>query len=217
MRSLLGGMLLVVAFAVSGCGGGSGDGLFSDSIAAAKAASAFHMSGRVTDNEQRIGLDMMVVKGKGATGSMTVEGEKVGLLIEGSYSYMKAGSGFWRKVGGKSGGVAAQLFAGKWIKLKTTDPQFGPLAGIASKSVFDTLPSSGYTDVGTFTSTTYKERVTALDVSNGRLFVAATGTPYPVALVETQPQSGSITFDRWNKPVVLTAPAGAIDVSKLVG
>jgi hypothetical protein len=212
----LAGTLLVVVFAVAGCGGASGDGPFHDSVSAADAASAFHMVGQVTSGGQPIGVDMTVVKGKGSTGSLTINGEKVDLRIVGSYSYMKAGSGFWKRVGGKAGGAAAQLFAGKWIKFKSTDPQFGPLAGIASESVFDKLPSEGYGDAGT---TTYKGRsVKDLEASNGHVYVAATGTPYPVALVETQSDSkGTITFDRWNKPVVLTAPPGAIDVSKLGG
>jgi len=221
MRKILAGTLLVVAFVGTGCGGGSGDGLFSDSISAAKAASAFHMSGHVTGSGERIGLDMTVVKGKGATGSMTVNGEKVDLLIVGTDTYMKAGAGFWKKVGGKSGSDAAQMFEGRWIKFKSADPQFKALARIASVSIFDKLPDSGYTDVGTFRSTTYKQKVTALDVSNGRLFVAATGTPYPVALVQTGSSgttaSGTISFDNWNKSVTLTPPRGAIDLSNSGG
>jgi hypothetical protein len=53
---------------------------------------------------------------------------------------------------------------------------------------------------------------------NSKLYVAATGTPYPVAIVGGKKgQSGSITFGDWNKQVSLSAPGGAIDISSLGG
>jgi hypothetical protein len=48
--------------------------------------------------------------------------------------------------------------------------------------------------------------------------VAATGTPYPVALTKIGGKSsGAITFDEWNQPVTLTAPKGALDLSQFGG
>ena len=52
----------------------------------------------------------------------------------------------------------------------------------------------------------------------GTLYVAATGTPYPVALTKAGGKSGgTITFDDWNQPVTLTAPKGALDLSQFGG
>ena len=53
---------------------------------------------------------------------------------------------------------------------------------------------------------------------NSKLYVAATGKPYPVAIVGGK-KSASITlrFDRWNNSVSLTAPKGAIDISQFGG
>lgn len=52
----------------------------------------------------------------------------------------------------------------------------------------------------------------------GTLYVAASGTPFPVAVVKSKGSSaGGISFDQWNQPVKLTAPKGALDFSKLAG
>jgi hypothetical protein len=67
-------------------------------------------------------------------------------------------------------------------------------------------------------ATTYNgQSVVAIDKGSksGTVYVAATGTPYPVAIVD--PLGRSFTFDSWNKPVTLTPPPGAVDLSKLGG
>ena len=48
--------------------------------------------------------------------------------------------------------------------------------------------------------------------------MAATGKPYPVAIVGGKPsQSGTITFGDWNKSVSLSAPNDAIDIGQFGG
>jgi hypothetical protein len=69
--------------------------------------------------------------------------------------------------------------------------------------------------------TTYKGQdvVAIRDTSDGsKLYVAATGKPYPVAIVGSKKnQSGTITFGDWNKSVSLSAPSGAIDIGQFGG
>lgn len=51
------------------------------------------------------------------------------------------------------------------------------------------------------------------DVANGAtLYVAATGTPYPLALVKPGRSGGRLSFDRWNQAVVLEAPANPLNI-----
>ncbi len=53
---------------------------------------------------------------------------------------------------------------------------------------------------------------------NSKLYVAATGKPYPVALVGGKKgQTGSIRFSDWNRHVSLSAPSGALDISQFGG
>jgi hypothetical protein len=49
----------------------------------------------------------------------------------------------------------------------------------------------------------------------GTLFISTTGKPYPVEITKGGSGGGKITFDRWDEPVTLSAPANAIDVAQL--
>ena len=42
-------------------------------------------------------------------------------------------------------------------------------------------------------------------------------TAYPLKLQGSKSNAGSITFDQWNEPVTLQAPANPVDFSKLTG
>jgi LppX_LprAFG lipoprotein len=241
VRKALAGTLFVFALVAAGCGGGSsspnggangsGNGeaaksaqqVLADARKAAESASSVHVSGQVTKRGQKISLDVTSAKGKGTSGSITIKGQKIDLVIVGGNAYMKAGPGFWAQYGGAAGSTIAQLLQGKWLKFPTSDPRFAGFTSILSpKTLFDKLTSSH----GTITNrgaTTYRgQSVVAIfdsGTAGGTLYVAATGTPFPVAIAGNNGSgpSGSITFDRWGKPVTLTAPSGAIDISQLGG
>ncbi len=237
MRSFLAAMFLVVALAVAGCGGGSSPSgstnsssngeaskpaqqVLTDAVKAADSASAVHMTGQVSATGQQIGLDLTIVKGKGAMGSLTLKGQKIDLVVIGAHAYMKAGTVFWTQFAGSSGSAIAQLVADKWIKFSTSTPQFAGFTAFAnSKSLFDSIATNhgAITNKG---ATTYQGQsvVNLLDTTkNSSLYVAATGTPYPAALVKSGTSGGAITFGDWNSAVTLTAPSGALDFSKLGG
>ena len=67
------------------------------------------------------------------------------------------------------------------------------------------------------TKTVDGQKVVAVtDVSQGgTLYVATVGTPFPIEIAKDGGSGGRITFDRWNKPVTLTAPANAININQL--
>jgi hypothetical protein len=69
--------------------------------------------------------------------------------------------------------------------------------------------------------TTYHgQKVVAIrdKTKGGTLYVAATGTPYPIAIVRSKTaNSGAVTFDDWNMSADVTAPKNAVDLSKLSG
>jgi hypothetical protein len=237
MRGLSVGTLLVVVLLAAGCGGGSGGGgggstgssqssgeaakpaktVVADAVKAAGAASSLHMSGQVVASGRPIGVDLSIVRGKGATGSFTLRGAKVDLVVIGKSAYIRAGSDFWKQYSQASGLV--QLLAGKWLKFPANNSQLGPLLGPANeKALFNKLESHNDKLVNRGV-TTYKGRsVVAIygTKKHGTLYVAASGTPYPVGLVKAKGKSsGTLTFDRWNQSVTLTAPKGALDFSHL--
>ena len=110
--------------------------------------------------------------------------------------------------------MAGQLFANKWLKVPTNDAKFGSFADLTNaNSFFKMLNKHG--KLANKGETTYKgQSVVAIDdtTQGGTLYVAASGTPYPVALVKNKgSRAGAVSFDNWNQSVTLTPPKGALD------
>ena len=233
MRGLSVGTLLIALLFAAGCGGGGGGSssnqpsgeatkpanqVVKDAVDAAEAASSVHISGQVADSGRKLGVDLTLVRDKGATGSATFRGAKADVVLIGGTGYLRAGSDFWKQVPHAS--LFAPLLADKWLKIPTNG-QLGTFpVGLANeKKLFDKLRVHGkLTNQG---ATTYKSQ-SVVAIYNARkhstLYVAASGTPYPVAFVKTeQPNAGALTFDDWNKSVTLTAPKGALDLSQFGG
>ena len=226
--------LLAVVLLTAGCGGAGGVGggssdsqpsgeaakpatqVVHDAAKAAKAASSVRMSGQIAEPGRKVGLDLSFVRGKGATGTFTLGGTPVDLVLLGNHAYLRAGPAFWKQFS-KAKGVG-QLLAGKWLKFEANDAQLGSLMSLASdKALFDEL-ATNHGKLVNRGATTYKgQSVVAIydTQEKGTLYVSASGTPYPVALVKTKGRTGTVTFDHWNQPVGLAAPKGALDFSKL--
>lgn len=229
-RFLVGTLLLALVFA-AGCGGGGGGGndqssdlaskpaneVVKDAVNAAEAASSVHISGQVAESGEKIGLDLTLVRGKGATGSATLRGAKVDVVLIGKAGYLRAGSDFWKQVPHAS--FVAPILADKWLKIPAN--KFGAFSGDVAneKKLFDQLNIHGeLTNQG---AATFKgESVVAIydPKQHTKLYVAASGTPYPAGIVKAEkPDAGTLSFDDWNKSVTLTAPKGALDLSQLGG
>ncbi len=235
MRAVSVTVALVAVLFAAGCGGGGGGGgssngsqtsalaahsaakVVADAAKAAEAASSFRMSGQVQSSGKPVGIDLSIVHGKGATGTIAGGGAKVDLVLIGNHAYLRAGPSFWKQYSQASG--VAQLLANKWLKFPANSGQLGSLTGQANgEALFKSL-TANHGKLENRGETTYKgKNVVAIHgvTKNGTLYVAASGTPYPVALVKTKGRTGgTVTFDSWNQPVTLTAPKGALDFSQL--
>jgi hypothetical protein len=126
-------VVLAAVLIAAGCGGGGGGGggssnagkpsgeaakpantVVADASEAATRASSFHMAGQIHSSGKLIGVDLSLVRGKGATGTLTVGGAKVDLVLIGNDGYMRASSDFWQQYAGQAGGSGlVQILAGK--------------------------------------------------------------------------------------------------------
>lgn len=221
----LGALALLVAAAVGGCGGSArnGDapanGLASQSAQqildasgqAARGAHSVHVSGTISDQAQPLRLDLDVVNGKGASGTITVSGLRVDVVDVANAVYLKGSDMFWKHFASTG---AAQLLRGKWLKSPATGSfaafaQFTNLAQLFNRvfSGHGTLTKGAETTIGG------QKVITVHDSRGANFYVATTGKPYPVSLTKAGSGGGTVHFSDYNHQFAIAAPPGAVDIS----
>ena len=217
---------LLLAAAIAGCGGGSsssGSGIAEKSptaiLAATKVAAdgakSVHVSGSIVSGNSPITLDMQLLAGKGGRGQLSQSGLSFELIEVGGTVYIKGSPAFYKHIGG---GAAAQLLQGKWLKAPATSSDFASLGQLTNlRELVDQTLSDHGTLSKSGTTTVKGQKVVGLTAKSkgGTLYIAATGKPYPIEIAKSGSSSDSITFDRWDEPLTLSAPANAIDITAL--
>jgi hypothetical protein len=225
IRALWALTLLALGLAMlTGCGSSSsGNGVASKSAneivsaskAAADEASSVHVSGSLVTSGAHVTLDLSLASGKGAAGSLSENGMSFKLIMVGDTAYINASPAFYRQLGGAA---AVQLLAGKWMKAPANTGEFAQLGQLASMSklIDAVLTTHGTLTKGGTATINGQSAIAVTDVTKGgTLYVATTGQPYPLQISKTGSEGGKITFDRWNQPVTIKAPANSIDVTEL--
>lgn len=228
--------LVLAAVALAGCGSSSSnsssssssssgngvaaktpDQILSAAEQAAESAQSVRISGAVSSGGQPVALNLALVNGKGASGTISSGGVGADIIEVNKTVYLKGSDNFWRHVAGAG---AAQLFHGKWLKAPANGnfaafSQFTDLNGL-----FQKLFASGHGTLQKGATTTIDgQKVIALTdtAKQGTLYVATTGKPYPVQLKKTGSDGGHIDFTDYNQSFNLAPPKNAVDVSKLHG
>jgi hypothetical protein len=223
--------LVLAAVLLVGCGGSSSkeakpnheaskpaSQVLADAKRAATSADSAHVSGSISSNGTPITLDLSTARGKGAKGSMSTNGLSFDLVRIGDTLYIRGSDEFYKHF---AGAAVAQLLHGKWLKAPATNGRLRSLAPLTSIGALFAGISSRHGKLANDGKTTYKGAsvVAIRDTSdNSKLYVAATGKPYPIAIVGgKKAESGTITFDDWNKSVSLSPPSDALDISQFGG
>jgi hypothetical protein len=204
--------LLAVAALAAGCGSSkpkpaSGEvskpasQILKDAQRAASTARSVHVVGHGSQQGQTIGLDLSISLYNGASGSFRLFGGSVTVLRIGPHLYIRGDSAFWRHFGSNP------RLAGRWVVVPSSASAFQGLTGLMSMSgISSKLAIPGkITKEGVRTFRGQKVIVLRDPSEKGTFYVAATGRPYPVALVGGT-SSVEITFDHWNKPVTVPSP-----------
>lgn len=201
------------------------------SLDAASAASSVTVKGAITENGQKIALDMTL--GKDASeGTISAQGVSIQLKFVSGKAYLKAsGDDFAKLIGnGQSeaaGKAIAALIGDKWLAVPTdaaSSDEAGNLGAFSQLGQKDSLLEGILKPDGTVTvkgtDTINGTPVVLLDSSegDGTLAIATMGEPYPVQIKGTGSSgdgSGQIDFTNWNAPVSVTAPTDVVDLSAL--
>ncbi len=222
--ALLAAGAAALACAFAGCGGSSSGGVASKSArqilaaaqAAAQSASSVHLELHLAQRSVHSSIVGDLVRGKGARVHLALLDIEYEAIVIGETAYVKASPAVLSELG-----VKGSKAAHNWLK---GSARKGPLAGIAQNFLGDTFlhgllaGRGGVAKAGTATvlgQKTVKLKETGRALYTGFLYVAASGTPYPIQLEKQGREHGTVTLSRWNQPVSLTPPANAIDISTL--
>lgn len=234
---LMSAVAVSAALLLAGCGGSSGsstasstapasngvadktaDEILAATTAAAKAQSSVHVSGKGAADAGSVGLDLQLLKGKGGYGSITLAGDTLKIVSDGTTVYFKGDKAFWTN---QASAQAATLIGDRWLKAPVSNASFKSLAEFAD---FDTTVTGILKPDGAVTKGTTKDigGVPAIELKSGSgsLWVATTGDPLPLQ-ISTDKAGDEVTFSDWGKEIDVTSQVPAatdtIDLSKLGG
>jgi hypothetical protein len=217
-------LLAFILPALPGCGSSSsGNGVASKSAEeivaetkkAADSASSVHVTGSVKSGGSPVTLDLSMSSGNGASGQISQNGSTFKIVVTGGDAYISGSSSFYGKLGGSA---AAQLLAGKWLKVPVSTPEFASFSSLTDmRKLLDTvLVGHGSLEKGATTTIAGQQAIAVKDTTRGgTLYVATTGKPYPLQIVKSGSEAGTISFDKWDEPVSVKAPANSVDLSEL--
>ena len=208
----------------AGAGGGvagkSAEEIFKAASAAMAHAKSVRMKGNFIEDGKPFSMNMRLAQGAQARGTMSgpfAKGKVVSfeLASTGGKFYMLSAT-LWGAVGGAA---AQRMFGNRWVVMPIGSKdaadfrQFADLTTMSQAMLKDTgtLAKSG-------TATIDGHKAIGLRADDGSVtYVAATGEPYVLRVVMKPGGKQHLDFVDWNKPFTVTAPAGAIDISKLKG
>jgi hypothetical protein len=145
--------------------------------------------------------------------TLVTNGETIKVIKVGANDYLQAPSAYWAASGVPSDDLSKVNEV--WISIPDSTAQLG------SEFTLSGFATSLTSEVGTLTkgatSTIGGQAVIAImsTTQHGTLYVATTGTPYPVEATKSSSGGGTLTFSGWNQGSTPTAPAGAKTIAEL--
>lgn len=190
--------------------------ILSQALSAMKSAKSVTLSGSVTSNGSRVGLNLGLTASGAISGSIEEFSQKLQVVILSSKDYVKAPAAFWQRSAHLSAAQADRI-APHWI--------VAPSAVTSSFSSLSlpALTQSLSTDNGTLSKGGAKTidghpTVGVNSSKGGTLWVSSSGTPYPVALTGALGSSSAdVSFSKWNSTATPVAPKNATSASSVAG
>lgn len=197
------------ASAAPGRAGQSAKDLVTAARTALASAPSVRIAGRATQNGETTRIDLHLVRGRGATGTITVKGGALDVVRIGSVAYIKGDSRFWTA---NAGSAEAKVLADKWIKVRSSSSSFASFLEFTDLATFakEVTKPTGTLRKGSVRSVGGSRGIELTD-GEGVLVVALDGKAYPL-FVGPQAETGGegFTFSDYGRPVALKAPAGPV-------
>jgi hypothetical protein len=227
--------LLGAGLVLAGCGGGSAapssasrsseapKQLFDQAIGAMTKAKSARLKGDLAETPtQSISLDLSLYKNGDASGTFGLSGSTGKMVVAAGTAYLNGSTAFWRALATTSGASVSSAeeaefaaLSGKWVETSTSSLNLGTfsLSGLtASLKAHRVISKVGARTVDGHAAIGIKGS------KQGVLWIASTGTPYPIELSKTSsPTSESVSFSGWNAQPPVKVPKGARSITSILG
>jgi hypothetical protein len=210
--------------AAAGCGSSSDNGVASKTpteiLAASKAAADSASSVRVVSAAAQGPLKLtsnLEFASNGGHAQVAFVGLSFEVLRIENTLYVKGNRAFMSRLNTPA---AKNLPAGAWLKAPVSNTQLAQLSAFTSKSgeLNRLMGTTGPLTKGGTTTVSGQKVLELKEVAklfNGVTYIATTGQPYPVQQVKHGRETGLTSWTDWNKPITLTAPSNAVELSQL--
>lgn len=194
----------------NGVGKLTADGIDKKARAAADAAEAVRLTGKLVSKGGTYTLNMQL-SGDGGTGSVTSKQNTSELLRIGDELFLKADAGFWKDEQADEGSdQAAGKLEGMYVKVPEDDPTYQQLRGFTEKktlldgmlALHGKINKGGRDTVGGVRTV----QIMGGKGEGGALDVSLKGTPYPLRVARGG-GGGTVTLGDWGESFPLEAPS----------
>jgi hypothetical protein len=211
-----GALTLGAALLLTGCGASddrTGPQVAADAADALEEAGSAHVVATFAQDGEEQELDLHL-QGEDATGSITMAGQEIQLLMTGGEVYAQAPAEFWAAFGLPEELMAT--FDGKWVLMPAeAASEFGTvtLEGLAAEL---REPSDGEIEEEVAEDELDGEDVLVVSQENGStLTVQAGDTSYPLRIENSAEGEGTMELSRFGETEEISAPEDAIDLTQL--
>jgi hypothetical protein len=168
-----------------------------------------HASGTLDQGGSTVVLDVTYA-GADAVGSANFAKSSLELVRAGGALYIRAPRSVWLAQGVKD--AALPRVVDKWVRLPAADAaRFRILTDL--QYLLSGFERTAYVVDGT--RTVDGVAAVALRDSAGTVLTVRAAAPHVPLTITGGAGDGSLTFTRWNRPVAITPPAGALDLASL--
>jgi len=171
----------------------SADQILAKAESALKEAKSFHVKGDSVQNGQKMSIDFEV-SGDDLIGSLTQGKAVIEMLSVSGSHYIRPNEAFWQIATGDAtrAKTLATAVGKKWVSTKA-DKNFDSFFGEFTPEKF--LEADGTITKGDAKTVNGVPTIALQDSSNGVIYIATTGKPYPISV----DSDGTITFSEFAK------------------
>ncbi|HEX8008728.1 MAG TPA: hypothetical protein VF482_20135 [Trebonia sp.] len=180
-------------------------------LAALTSVRSVRVTGTFPANGRTERFDLRFAGMTAANGSFTVNGAAIQMITCNGALYLKAGQDGWAAMGNPAG--TAGMMTGQWFKVSSAQaPGTTPLslAFFTAELRAHAAMAGAAVTAGTLAG----RQVAIIAYPDGsKLYVAATGRPYPLRFDVTGDTGGRRDFSGYGAALRIVAPGGATDIS----